>query len=1237
MRRLALAIAIAIAIALGVLGARAEAAEPARLLFHVSADRGLAADTAEGLAAPLFSDKVRIVPSAARGAGAIEAAHDQILAWSAPGNIQAQRGTLSFYWRAREPVGSTAFPLFRVGYADHSSWDMTWLRIDWNGSGFDAFVTDTGLARTRVSVKAPAPAPDAWTLITFAWDETAGVRLYVNGRLAARKDAKAVYDAGLYAFGPHSRIISPYQVQSRYSFMRGGDIDEIRIYDRMLAPESMAALANNPAAQLAAEAPAGDARMAAFLHRFGWDGGATPPALTAPSTAIRKVEFSDARDVKQWMWKGNDGIRETTWPGVYNRSRLPGRNDYFQLPDWNTYSFGGRAVTYTVPEAERWNQLEIAGPAYGRLDWNGARLGERARGVERTWTPTDERAGGRVTFTNTAPETPIEEIGAYRVTAGAAPAGSASLSYTIRAGAAADQPALAALNAHIGGRYAPEERATVVALPEGAPTRPRAAASPGGLPLVHILIPSDLRDATPGGPVRRFAYDWRGLDAGLDGVALDLPALKLPAGAGGLIPLNIRVKDPLWPERDLMDVNVSVRPGEARSLWLDTRDRLLPEGRSLYITVASAAPGFGPDSLDGAAVRLVFKPRAQAIAEHVQDRFQQVRDNMAFVVEEHPRDRRLALFDRLDNDLRDLLRADPQHEQGLAYWAEINPQTPLPERALPAADPGAPLWAVRQVQDLARVRRFINWWIDQRQVNGEFGGGLSDDTDLTQQWPPLALMGADPDKVKTSLDAMVDAVFRNGMFTDGLSTIQTDELHSYEEGINGISEATYLANGDPKAIERLFATARAYPRIIERNPAGHTHFTTNYYSGSKVARESVWEWSKPYSYLVLHPAIVLTGWNGDPTMRRLITDLADGWLAHAKPDGSVPAEINWRTDAERDSLFAPGNAAGLQLFWAAYRVSGDAKYLRPIQTATARDPDAAGLLNSDAVDALPSVRQALVKAAGEPDASGFARYEAWRATGDLAPLVAAYEDEIRTDDRRMYMVTEGHWWSDRVELFSDLLQRSRLGGLALRRNQLTPNHRVSWRFAAPASAESVAVLVSDAGPERLKVTAYNLETAPVAAAVTGANLSPGRWRVTADDGSAPRTVDWGRDRTVPVSFAPRRTTVLTFERIEPAPPLQSRPDLGIGRDDVQARRGTATVTVHSLGSVPAPASVLTAEDAEGRVLARADVPAIEAPLDLRPRTRAVTLRWPATARRLRVTPVGDGAEITPLNNVVELP
>src|SRR3546814_20501838 len=97
------------------------------------------------------------------------------------------------------------------------------------------------LARHRISWTTAAPDPDAWQHIAFGWDETKGVRLYVNGREVARDDATADLDAGLDQFGMAGRIISPHQVQSRYSFMRGSDFDEIRVYDHLLGANEIAA------------------------------------------------------------------------------------------------------------------------------------------------------------------------------------------------------------------------------------------------------------------------------------------------------------------------------------------------------------------------------------------------------------------------------------------------------------------------------------------------------------------------------------------------------------------------------------------------------------------------------------------------------------------------------------------------------------------------------------------------------------------------------------------------------------------------------------------------------------------------------------------------------------------------------------------------------------------------------------------------------------------------------------
>src|SRR3546814_6917530 len=67
-------------------------------------------------------------------------------------------------------------------------------------------------------------------------------------------------------------------------------------------------------------------------------------------------------------------------------------------------------------------------------------------------------------------------------------------------------------------------------------------------------------------------------------------------------------------------------------------------------------------------------------------------------------------------------------------------------------------------------------------------------------------------------------------------------------------------------------------------------------------------------------------------------------------------------------------------------------------------------------------------------------------------LDALHADAIAEKSQYQYMYTEGHWWSDRVDQPNETLQRERLGGIALKRNQTYPGNAVSWRFADPDGA-----------------------------------------------------------------------------------------------------------------------------------------------------------------------------------------
>jgi hypothetical protein len=271
-------------------------------------------------------------------------------------------------------------------------------------------------------------------------------------------------------------------------------------------------------------------------------------------------------------------------------------------------------------------------------------------------------------------------------------------------------------------------------------------------------------------------------------------------------------------------------------------------------------------------------------------------------------------------------------------------------------------------------------------------------------------------------------------------------------------------------------------------------------------------------------------------------------------------------------------------------------------------------------------------------------------TGDLRFVENYLGDQLQQLTQGMYMNTEGHWWIDRVHAESREIQRARLGGIALSRNMLHPGNYLGWRFDAPATVESVAILVPDAMPDRITVIVYNLETVPVAAQVIGGNVAPGRWEIVqgidrngdnkADSEISTRTVAFERSAGVVVTFPPRVTTVLSLRRTKSGTDYWKRPDLGIGHYDIVRSGSSLRVTVHSLGSVPAPASRVAVVAADGRVLAEAAVPALDAPLDFTPKTAEIVFTLPAgsnlSGARVVLDPDGKLEEITERNNTAGL-
>ncbi len=1157
------------------------------LLFYLSGENQFAADfAAGGQEAPNFLKGVNSINDGAIGK-AFKADDDQLFSYWAPGNIYAQRGTLSFFWRSRYPVGPTPFPVFRVAFADNTSWDMTWLRIDYNGSGFDAFVTDVGLTRTRVSWYTDNfPAAGTWTQIAFSWDETTGVNLYINGELIETKSVVGgVYDTGLDQFGPHSRIISPYQVQSFFNFMRGGDIDELRIYDRQLSDNNIKQLFKGevPKEIPSLERNLDDRRWRKeWWTRNGWNlPNDPPPLLPSEFARIKKVEIHEAYDVKRWFWKANDGIRETTWPGVYNMSRLPGRYDYFVLPDWDCYSMSGQTIKFQLMD-EPWNHVEIWGKAWGQLtlekehEYDNTFAVRTQNQIKSYHQLKESERGGTLRFDNALIEEPIGELGVYNISEGSAPESNLSEVFYAAPFVSQDsRKSVKSVEAYIRGRYPRDEQNLMGAVKNKVEVSDTEKKDEQ-LPFVHIIIPYTHSDA-------------------LDGIQIELPGLPVIPTHGELYPINIRVKDPLWQMRDLADFSFSVKPNTKQTLWIDTRDRLLPDNGALYISIAGAGYGLNPEILINMPVKLVYKTKEKATEEHLADRLTQLRDVYGFIIEERMIDPRLNLYNRFAADQADIMKADPDNFLAQAYlFTYTRDVKNRPEYQVTECPEGIPEWAFLQTEYMQRIANVVNYYIDERQIsNGEFGGGLSDDDDFTNILAGAALIGIEPEKIRKSMELFMegyydydrdsyDAALKQRslpLFTNGLATINADLLHAYEEGIQAVGQMMLLDYGDPLYFNRGMETSkRVLEDLTQIASDGHRYFRSRSYGGTTMSLEDPWQWSGAYSYNVLHPAYFIQQYNRNPVIENLVVELADGLLAKRDSEGTFYTDIHFTTGEVRGRTGLQGT---WQVMYAAYVATGNTKYLDLIR-------DRLEVSNSFDIDLVAN----------------------------------RYTEKIKDLATQEYINTEGSVWIDRVTAYFNDLQTDRLGGVAVSRiHNVYPQNNVSWAIKKPANFKSLASFILKADSTQLKILAYNMEEEQISSELTVWKIIPGKWKfvqgIDSNDDQIPdtditeNTIYLEKGSDIDLKFAPRQNTILQLKLMEPSDNNPADlPDLAINKRWMKMEKDELKIRVYSQGAVKSPETVLELRDSGGKKISSVNIPSIEAPLDLIPKWIEVKIKVP---------------------------
>jgi hypothetical protein len=520
----------------------------------------------------------------------------------------------------------------------------------------------------------------------------------------------------------------------------------------------------------------------------------------------------------------------------------------------------------------------------------------------------------------------------------------------------------------------------------------------------------------------------------------------------------------------------------------------------------------------------------------------------------------------------------------------------------------------------------INYYIDNRQIaNGEFGGGLSDDGDLTNMWPGAAFLGIDPEKMLKSLRLHMTAYYDQErppefaglkqrslpLFTNGLATIITDELQSLEEGIQVVGQLQLLDDGNPLYMERGMETAlRMLNEVTQINAAGHRHFRSRFYGATRMAAEDPWQWSVNRSYYVLQSSYLVARYNGNPQLRKMIIEIADGLLAHQR-NGNIFTDINFATDSVREDMGMARGEKPLSIFFAAYKMTGDKKYL---EITTKKNPN--------------------------------------KGIFDEKMLADRYREDVTNMAINEYINTEGSIWIDRLTPFSAGIQEDRLGGTALiRTNVIYPQHFVSWKFISPSRFDDAGIFLPAPSDSAINIVAYNLKLNPVSTVMTTWDVKPGKWRVrqgidTNDDqiidsNETSKMIEVERGKEISLTFAPRKYNIVSLELIEPSGKnFQELPDLAMGLEDVKITANAITVRIHNIGAVGSPATTVELKDAKGKVIATAQVPPLEAPVDLLPRWKVITIPV-ATGTNLsnailQIDPGAKIKEITRKNSKIRL-
>ena len=617
---------------------------------------------------------------------------------------------------------------------------------------------------------------------------------------------------------------------------------------------------------------------------------------------------------------------------------------------------------------------------------------------------------------------------------------------------------------------------------------------------------------------------------------------------------------------------------------------------------------------------------------------------------------------------------DPTNEQVKAWfgWSRLRP---WPQYDFGHLDKQTgPRWAVYLREAVRSMQAVIHWWLDNRSNDDCYlvgaGNQWNDITKLYNKYLCLGAIAGDT-RLVDAVERYLDAHWNSGRMIGGYTYSMTDMTHSAEEASFIQPCFHVLRPGVPRHVYRDLLTASNYPKWLGKNAYGHTHFRSNFVTATRMVDKGAQGRDHCGCESPTVPGRFLWWYNGHPPTAQILTAYADSWLddtlraTKEKPAGAIPKEVQFETD----KLFHGYQAKPLvaDMFLAAYQLTGDRKYLKPVQLLLEKRAEVGGMkwaishglnfVNYRVVTGDDSYDRLLTELAAERyeyvRADGFYQRGIERVEGELLYrwLIASEESDLmdmlrfvaRSNRRSHFAYCQTDPPTDRVYPWGRaILPVVMLGGRLFDDRAADP--LPSAAFVWEGIDTDVVSLVFERTPTSLKMLVHNFKRQPIDAGLRVVQLPEGRYRLaTALDANGDREPD-GEPKAQEIGlrrFTPWQLTLeaSTTTRVEltllSKRPQKPRPDLAVTLAEPIGKGRTVVARVHNLGCAPA-ANVVVQLRSAGQSLTTAKIEALSGLTDYAPQFEDVSLTLPVEAApntcRLLVDPGNAIEEINEANN-----